>query len=96
MRRTQVPMSASRIEQGPYDIDTPSYDIETGLYERLTTIYMSAPGGLMVLVLGRSAGAWLLGEVGSHKETPLARQGLLHNHLRHIHSALARNDSLRP
>lgn len=84
-------MTGKLIEQGPYDIETLSYDIETGLYERLTTIYMSAPGGLMILVLGRSAGAWLLGEVGSHEETPLARQGLLHNHLRHVHPTLACN-----
>lgn len=35
MSRTQAPMSASHIEQGPYDIDAPSYDIETGPYETL-------------------------------------------------------------
>lgn len=82
-------MSVSRIEQGHYDINTPSYDIGTGLYERLTTIYMSAPGGLMILVLGRSAGAWLLGEVGSHEEAPLAWQGLLYDHGGHGDAAVA-------
>lgn len=81
-------MTGKLIEQGPYDIENPSYEIETGLYERLTTIYMSAPGGLMILVLGRSAGAWLLGEVGSHEEAPLAWQGFLYDHGRHVHSVL--------
>lgn len=88
MTRTYPPMTGKLIEQGLYDIETPSYDIGTGLYERLTTIYMSAPGGLMILVLGRSAGAWSLGEVCSHEEAPTARQGLLHNHLRHVHLAI--------
>lgn len=88
MTRTYPPMTGKLIEQGLYDIETPSYDIGTGLYERLTTIYMSAPGGLMILVLGRSAGAWLLGEVGPHEEATLAWQGLLHNHGRHVHSVL--------
>lgn len=90
MTHTCPPMTGKLIEQGLYDIETPSYGIETGLYERLaTTTCVSAPGGLMILVLGRSAGAWLLGEVCSHEETPLARQGLLHNHLRHVHPAMA-------
>ena len=84
-------MTGKLIERGSYDIETPSYGIETGCYERLATTCASAPGGSMILVLGRSAGAWLLGEVGSHKETPLARQGLLHNHLRHVHPTLACN-----
>ena len=48
MRRTQAPMSASRIEQGPYGI-------ETGLYERLATTYVSAPEAACI-PLGRSAG----------------------------------------
>ena len=30
----------------------------------------------------------LLGDVGSHEEAPLAWQGLLHNHGRHVHSVL--------
>lgn len=82
-------MTGKLIEQGLYDMENPSYGIETGLYERLTTIYMSAPGGLMILVLGRSrAGGGLLGDVGSHEEAPLAWQGLLHNHGRHVHSVL--------
>ena len=33
MTRTCPPMTGKLIEQGPYDIDTPSYDIETGCYE---------------------------------------------------------------
>lgn len=82
-------MTGKLIERGLYDIENPSYEIETGLYERLTTIYMSAPGGLMILVLGRSAGAWLLGEVGSHEEATLAWQGFLHDHGGHGDAAVA-------
>lgn len=48
MRRTQAPMSASRIEQGPYDIDTPSYDIETGFYEKAASIQERPRWGLLV------------------------------------------------
>ena len=46
-------MGVSRIEQGPYDIETLSYDIETGLYEQLATTYVSAPEAAYV-PLGRS------------------------------------------
>ena len=39
MTRTYPPMTGKLIEQGLYDIETPSYDIGTGLYDIETPSY---------------------------------------------------------